>query len=90
MERPKRWRRPEVPFWLALAALCLATTVAFSACGGDDACSGEVVVTGGTAECESVANEYQCSSFELNGDVCSVYGCDVCNDIVDDDDDDDF
>jgi hypothetical protein len=69
----------------ALSAALLVTAVAVAApgCGGDD-CSGVLSFNVDPAECESLAEQFGCSSFDIDGPSCGLFGCATCGDIDDD------
>lgn len=58
-----------------LVVVLLAPVLA--ACGSDD-CSGFISVNATPAQCERLAEEFGCASFDVEGDNCGLTACARC------------
>ena len=61
---------------LVLAALALVA----SSCGGND-CSGVLTFNVNASECESLAQQFGCTGFNVEGPSCGLFGCASCGDL---------
>jgi hypothetical protein len=64
------------------ASVALVLALLGSGCGSDD-CSGVLTFNVNEAECESLADRFGCSSFEIDGPRCGLFGCASCGDLND-------
>ena len=61
---------------LVLAAVALGA----SGCGGND-CSGVLTFNVDAGQCESLAQQFGCSGFNVEGPSCGLFGCASCGDL---------
>jgi hypothetical protein len=55
-----------------------------SGCGSDD-CSGFISVNATPEECQRLAQQFGCSSFDVEGPSCGLLGCASCGGLDDED-----
>lgn len=63
-----------------LRAAALAGLVASAAaCGGGDGCAGYITINATPDQCEAMAKEFGCPSFQVMGATCGLSGCATCD-----------
>ncbi|MDG2306883.1 MAG: hypothetical protein P8R42_20010 [Candidatus Binatia bacterium] len=62
----------------AIAATMWLATTGLACGGGDDGCDGFVTINARPEECEIRAERFGCSTFEVDGPSCGLFGCIRC------------
>ena len=63
---------------VAHALLAVLLVAGVTACGGDDDCSGYITINATAAECARIAEQFGCTSFDVDGPSCGLTACATC------------
>jgi hypothetical protein len=58
--------------------VALALVLGAAACGGGGDCAGFISVNATPAQCEALAEQFGCPSFEVDGPNCGLSACATC------------
>jgi hypothetical protein len=61
-------------------ALAVAAALTAAGCGGND-CAGVLTTNVDAAQCESLAKQFGCERFDVEGPRCGLFGCASCGEL---------
>ena len=65
---------------VAMLGLVAAGSLAASACGSGDGCSGFITINASAERCVELAEKLGCDGFETDGPACGLFACARCED----------